>query len=70
MRLLHLAASTSEAEVETALGLLLEQGTVPGFDAVRDLVRVPALAPLPALQSAVLDLRVYDRLLSGGAVHG
>ncbi|HET6318216.1 MAG TPA: IS21 family transposase, partial [Chloroflexota bacterium] len=37
VRLLHLAASTSESEVETAIGLLLEQHVVPTFDAVRDL---------------------------------
>src|SRR5262245_2235239 len=37
VRLLHLAASTSESDVETALGLLLEQHIVPTFDAVRDL---------------------------------
>jgi hypothetical protein len=69
VRVLHLAASTSEAEVETALGLLLEQGAVPTFDVVRDLVRVPAATPVPVLQPAVLDLRAYDRLLGVGAVH-
>src|ERR687886_387178 len=31
VRLLHLAAGTSEADVETALELLLEQGTAPAF---------------------------------------
>lgn len=66
VRVLHLAAGTSEADVETALALLLEQGAPPTFDAVRDLVRLPALAHVPALQPAVLDLRVYDRLLGAG----
>src|SRR5262249_33757814 len=41
VRLLHLAASTSESEVETALALLLETSTLPTFDAVRDLVHPP-----------------------------
>ena len=63
VRLLHLAASTSEAEVEAALALLLEQGAVPRFDVVRDLVRVPTPARVPVLQPAVLDLHQYDHLL-------
>jgi hypothetical protein len=70
VRLLHLAASTSEAEVEAALGLLLEQAAVPTFDTVRDLVRIPVDVTLPTLSAAVLDLRVYDRLLGVGARHG
>ncbi len=64
VRLLHLAASTSEAEVDTALTLLLEQGATPTFDTVRDLVRVPSAAQIPTLQPAVLDLHQYDHLLS------
>ena len=69
VRLLHLAASTSEAEVDTALHLLLEQGTVPTFDVVHDLVRGPVAARVPALQPAVVDLRRYDQLLSVGGPH-
>jgi hypothetical protein len=63
VRLLHLAASTSESEVEAALSLLLEQGASPTFDLVRDLVRVPTATTIPMLKAAVLDLSVYDRLL-------
>lgn len=69
VRLLHLAASTTEAEVETALALLLEQGSLPTYDTVRDLVRVPMRSAVPALSAPVLDLHVYDRLLSGEAKH-
>ena len=69
VRVLHLAASTAESEVEAALTLLLEQGTAPTLDAVRELVRVPGLAALPELAPAVLDLDVYDRLLSGEGGH-
>jgi hypothetical protein len=69
VRLLHLAASTSEAEVDTALHLLLEQGTVPTFDAVHALVRVPGAARVPALPPAVVDLRRYDQLLGVGGPH-
>src|SRR5579864_1346376 len=64
VRLLHLAASTSESEVEAALTLLLEQRVVPTFDAVRDLARPPAAQPMPQLSQPVLDLSVYDRLLN------
>ena len=63
MRLLHLAASTSESDVEAALSLLIEQRAVPTFDTVRDLTRPPAGQPLPHLTQLELDLRVYDRLL-------
>ena len=67
VRLLHLAASTSESEIETALGLLLEQHIVPTFDVVRDLTRPPATQVVPQLSQPRLDLSVYDRLLSQGA---
>ena len=68
VRVLHLAASRTEAEVEAALTLLLEQHTPPTFDAVRDLVRPPGPVRVPALSTPVLDFGVYDRLL-GGARH-
>lgn len=64
VRLLHLAASTSEADVAVALELLLDQRQLPSFDAVRDLVRDPVVARLPVLGPVVLDLGVYDRLLA------
>src|SRR5919199_5731923 len=63
VRVLHLAASTSEAEVEAALLLLLEQGGSPTLDAVRDLVRVPGPTAVPQVAAGALDLGVYDRLL-------
>jgi hypothetical protein len=69
VRVLHLAASTSEAEVEAALALLLEGQGTPTFDAVRDLVRVPGPPAAPPLTPATLDLDRYDRLLAGGGGH-
>ncbi len=48
VRILHLAATTSEVDVETALVLLLEANTLPTFDAVRDLVHPPRLAAVLA----------------------
>jgi hypothetical protein len=70
VRLLHLAASTAESEVEAALGLLLEQHAVPTFDAVRDLVRPLSAQHVPELGAPVLDLRPYDRLLGREVAHG
>ena len=63
VRVLHLAATTSETEVETALALLLDAGTLPTFDAVRDLVREPQPLAVPHLSVPVLDLLIYDQLL-------
>jgi hypothetical protein len=60
VRLLHLAASTSEADVEAALTLVLEQQLAPTFDRVRDLVRDPAPISVPDLTPAVLDFALYD----------
>lgn len=65
VRLLHLAASRSEAEVEAALALLLEQQATPAFDLVRDLVRPPGPVTLPVLSTPVLDFGIYDRLVAG-----
>ena len=67
VRLLHLAASSSESEVETALGLLLEAGLVPSFDAVRDLVRLPQHTTVPELTASALDFTPYDRLVPSTA---
>ncbi|MDP9372473.1 MAG: IS21 family transposase [Chloroflexota bacterium] len=69
VRVLHLAASTSEAEVEAALALLLEQRAAPTLDAVRELVRLPGPAAVPELTATPLDLGVYDRLLGGEGGH-
>jgi hypothetical protein len=70
VRVLHLAASTNEAEVETALGLLLEAGTAPTFDAVRDLVHQPHPTAVPALSMPAVNFAVYDRLVLGRCGHG
>jgi hypothetical protein len=63
VRLLHLAATTSESEVETALCLLLEAGTLPTLATVRDLVHLPGTVALPHLQTPTLDLSPYDQLI-------
>ena len=69
VRILHLAASTSEADVETALTLLLEAERLPTFDAVRDLVGLPHKAALPPIQAPTLDLTLYDQLIPSRRTH-
>jgi hypothetical protein len=69
VRLLHLAASTSESEVETAITLLLEARTLPTFDAVRDLVHSPHSSQVLALSTPDLDLSLYDNLIPSRRFH-
>ncbi len=69
VRVLHLAASTAESEVETALSLLLEAGSVPTATAVRELVGVASPQPIPQMQAPTLDLSPYDRLLPSRRIH-
>lgn len=69
VRLLHLAASTSESEVETAIALLLETSTLPTFDAVRDLVHPPHSSKVLTLSPPDLDLSPYDNLIPSRRTH-
>ena len=64
LRVLHLAASTLQADVETALVLLLEQGQTPRADAVKAIV-APARPEVPELDEPKVDLSGYDCLLPG-----
>jgi hypothetical protein len=70
LRILHLAASTSEADVEAALLLLGENRNTPTFDAVRELVHSSQVPQLPPLSRPQLDFQVYDALLSTRYAHG
>src|SRR5258708_6081713 len=63
VRILHLAATTSEAEVETALQIVLEEHKVPSFLTVRDLVQVPPLRLAPTIAPPELNLASYDQLI-------
>ena len=62
LRILHLAASEMECEVETALDLLLEQGATPLADEVKELVK-PREPELPEIPVPRVDLSGYDKLL-------
>ncbi len=66
VRILHLAASRSETEVEAALVLLAEQRATPTFEAVRALLAPVGPIVVPAVTTPVLDFAVYDRLLAAG----
>ena len=64
VRILHLAATTMGATVDSALSLLLETGRSFDYAEVRDLAEPkPPEAPVLAL-SGTPDLKVYDGLLT------
>lgn len=63
VRVLHLAAATSEADVAAALALLAESGSTPTFEAVRELVRSVEPPAIPQLSRPAFDFGVYDALL-------
>lgn len=67
VRILHLAASTMEAQVEPALTTLLESGAPFDYIAVKQLA-APEPTAVPTLSvPSTPDLALYDRLLAGGA---
>jgi len=67
LRILHLAASTMESDVELALGRLLDRGGVKSAEQVKDLGS-PAKLEVPTLAVPEVDLRAYDQLLTAGGL--
>ena len=67
LRILHLAASTMESEVETALLLLAEARSVVTADGVKALV-APSVTEVPEMAVFEVDLASYDGLLACGEV--
>ena len=66
VRILHLAATTMECEVERALKRLLESQVRFDYAAVKQL-SAPESPEIPAVElPGEVDLGVYDRLLVGG----
>lgn len=63
LRVLHLAATTMECEVNTALEMLLGDNETPTADAVRKLVENRESRPVPVLDVGCVDLTTYDLLL-------
>lgn len=67
VRILHLAATTMESEVDHTLAVLLKEGKPFDYLTVRDL-SAPATPQVPQLTTlGAPDLRLYDALLVGGA---
>jgi transposase InsO family protein len=64
LRILHLAASTLEADVATALELLLAERTPITYDAVKTRVTGAARVDVPVIAQPVVDLSDYDALLA------
>jgi hypothetical protein len=62
LRILHLAASTMESEVEAALDLLSEE--VPLYERVKSLVQPARPVAVPEVAMPVVDLHAYDALLA------
>ena len=66
VRVLHLAASTMESEVERALTDLLDRGEPFDYVAVKA-IAAPAEPTVPEIAISEPDLGAYDALLAGGA---
>lgn len=64
LRILHLAASTMEADVEAALGLLLDGGSPVTSAAVKELTAASSKVDVPSLTPPTVDLASYDALLT------
>src|SRR4030095_4306210 len=69
LRLLHLAASTSEREVELAIGRLLDDGETPTFDAVRERAGPAKPTSAPTIDKAAIDFGDYDSLIPSRGGH-
>jgi len=65
VRILHLAASTMEFQVEAVLEALLARGERPDFATVKALAS-PEKLTIPEVHIPPPDLSIYDRLLAGG----
>lgn len=64
LRILHLAASSLEADVEAALVRLFAESKAISADAVKAIVSTPVRAEIPVLESLPIDLFAYDALLA------
>jgi hypothetical protein len=64
LRILHLAASTMQSDVEAALVCLLDEQVAPNSERVKTLIGGESRSPVPELLVADVDLRVYDALLA------
>ena len=63
LRILHLAASTMESEVEAALELVLEESTLLSMEQIKALVDSSGILEPPKIVPPSVDLSCYDALL-------
>jgi hypothetical protein len=63
LRILHLAASTMESEVEAAIELVLETGSIKSMEQVKSLMDSVNRVEPPNMASFKVDLSCYDALL-------
>jgi len=68
LRILHLAASTMEEDVERALDLVLQQGLTPRYETVKGLVLPEKKTEVPEQSIPAVDLSEYDALLASKAL--
>lgn len=69
LRILHLAAATSEADVETALAMVLDARGVPDVESLKELIGAPRIpATAPHIAEPIVDLADYDLILSAGGM--
>jgi transposase len=66
VRILHLAATTTETRVEEALASLMERGELKGYASVREATR-EEMVVVPFCQIPEVDLSTYDLCLEGEA---
>jgi len=64
LRILHLAASNLEADVEAALSLLFAEEKTITADAVKALMKATTTIDVPALAAPPVDLTPYDALIT------
>jgi hypothetical protein len=64
LRILHLAATTLESQVEAALGKLLDEGQVPEYEVVRSIADPMEGIPWPQIHIQQPDLTAYDQLIA------
>ena len=65
LRLLLLAASTLQSDVETALALLMDQGKLPTAEAAKDILEPHQQAQVPDMPEPCVNLEEYDQLIQG-----
>lgn len=69
LRILHLAAATSEVDVEAALCIVLDARMVPDVELIKELVGTPGTSVrVPPMAEPKIDLATYDELLTAGGM--